>query len=179
MIEEKIKNLFDFRYIKTFEVKDIADTVASFSNEWFIDTSRQDNGISQRETFVFWIADTKDRVLTIKNEFHKVTNQIFPIIDSLEKRANGVVARALLAKLEANSQVYPHKDSGRIFESGRRFHVPIITNNQSYITVNDVQLHMMQGECWEINNCAKHSAKNLGQTDRVHLIVDVILKEYL
>jgi hypothetical protein len=40
------------------------------------------------------------------------------------------------------------------------------------------EVFMNAGECWEISNLRTHSAKNDGDTDRVHLIFDVI-PEYL
>jgi hypothetical protein len=33
---------------------------------------------------------------------------------------------------------------------------------------------MKLGECWEVNNAKIHGCYNLGKTDRVHLMVDII-----
>jgi hypothetical protein len=188
MIKEKTEQLFDCRFIVDYEITDIARAVSNFRSEWSIDTSRQDYGNSQRETSCFWLVDIeppknsnsrKDSRIALKNESNLITKQLFSIIESLEVISNGKVGKALLARLTPHSQVYPHKDRGLLFECSRRFHIPITTNDQSYITVGATKLNMRQGECWEINNCATHSAQNLGKTDRVHLIVDIILNEYM
>jgi hypothetical protein len=89
---------------------------------------------------------------------------------------NGKIMRALLVKLTAGKSIRPHVDVvGFSLSIGRRIHIPIQTNDDCFFTVGDDKRNLKLGEMWEINNDKKmHSAENLGQTDRIHLIVDWI-----
>ncbi len=68
-------------------------------------------------------------------------------------------------------------DSGVANGKLMRFHWPIVSNFQVKFTVwNDSyehEVHMMQGECWYIDVRKPHRAINDGESDRIHLVVDV------
>jgi hypothetical protein len=182
-LQHKINDSFNFVHFTNFEISELQLAVDSFTNEWIINTDRQNSGLAQSETYTFWIIDLVEgkfqhpfAVYTVND--HKVNDLIFPILEVMEKKTNGLVARAILARLPAKSSVHPHIDSGRLFESSRRFHIPIITNPKCSVVVADREVFMGSGECWEISNLRTHSAVNDGDTDRVHLIFD-IMPEYL
>ena len=70
------------------------------------------------------------------------------------------------------------KDSGVADRKVMRFHFPLITNDRVEFTTWEVngkpkQVHMEVGECWYIDTRKPHRAINNGDTDRVHLVVDV------
>lgn len=184
-LQHKIDDSFDFVRLDDFNIAEISTLVNNFTDEWNIDDVRQKSGLAQSETNVFWIINLVEEkfehplsVYTV-NKTHDVNDPVFPILEFMEKKTNGLVARALLARLPAKSQVHPHKDRGRLFETARRFHIPIITNNKCSVTVADREVFMTAGECWEISNLRTHSAKNNGDTDRVHLIFDIIPKHLI
>ena len=59
-----------------------------------------------------------------------------------------------------------------------RLHFPIITNDSVVFTTWNVDgtkknVHMKVGECWYIDTRKPHQAINSGNTDRLHLVVDV------
>ena len=59
-----------------------------------------------------------------------------------------------------------------------RFHFPIITNSKSLFTMwnlNNIArtYHMNVGEVWSIDTRKPHQAINAGDTERIHLVVDV------
>jgi hypothetical protein len=85
------------------------------------------------------------------------------------------IKQAMLTRLSSGSEIKRHKDKGPITSRSHRIHVPIITNTECVFTVAEEQVHMNQGQIWAIDNVGKyHSVKNGGNTDRVHLIIDVI-----
>lgn len=104
-----------------------------------------------------------------ENELSKIENDI-----KLSTGENGKIMRALLVKLTAGESIRPHVDSvGFSLVICRRIHIPIQTNDNCFFTVGDDRRNLKLGELWEINNDKKrHSVENLGETDRVHLIVD-------
>jgi hypothetical protein len=87
---------------------------------------------------------------------------------------NGKIMRALLVKLTAGKSIRPHVDIvGFSLVVCRRIHIPIQTNENCFFTVGEDKRNLKLGEIWEINNDKKeHSVDNLGETDRIHLIVD-------
>jgi aspartyl/asparaginyl beta-hydroxylase (cupin superfamily) len=106
-----------------------------------------------------------------KDEILKIEEQV-----KLNTGENGKIMRALLVKLTAGKSIRPHVDTvGFSLVVGRRIHIPIQTNDDCFFTVGDDRRNLKLGEMWEINNDKKeHSVENLGETDRIHLIVDWI-----
>jgi hypothetical protein len=81
--------------------------------------------------------------------------------------------RALLVNLPSGKLIPFHIDSGFTLASCRRIHIPIQTNENCFFTVGNDKRNLKLGELWEINNDKiQHSVENLGETDRIHLIVD-------
>lgn len=70
------------------------------------------------------------------------------------------------------------KDSG--VEDGKlmRFHIPLITNSEVFFTSWDMfgearTVNMRVGDAWYLDTRKPHRAINKGDTDRIHLVVDV------
>jgi hypothetical protein len=102
-------------------------------------------------------------------------------ISKLENKINsntnedGKIIRAILVNLPSGKSIPIHKDYGQTLVFCRRIHIPIQTNENCFFTVGDDKRNLKLGELWEINNDKKeHSVENLGETDRIHLIVDWI-----
>lgn len=43
-----------------------------------------------------------------------------------------------------------------------------------FFGVGDEKINMKSGECWEINNSRTHFVDNNSETDRVHLLIDIM-----
>lgn len=91
----------------------------------------------------------------------------------------GFIMRAIMVKLPSRKFITPHIDTaGESLVVCRRIHIPLITNHRCYFTVGNEEKRLPVGELWEINNDKKlHSVSNLGDIDRVHLIVDWLKTE--
>jgi len=57
-----------------------------------------------------------------------------------------------------------------------RIHVPIITNSDAHLIVNEKSQHLETGYAWTFDNQADHGVVN-GNEERVHLIFDVPFSE--
>ena len=69
-------------------------------------------------------------------------------------------------------------DSGVQDGKEMRFHFPLITNDDVVFTMWGVDgkpksVNMQVGECWYLDTRKPHRAINNGNTDRIHLVVDV------
>lgn len=85
-----------------------------------------------------------------------------------------------LLRLKAGSVIKEHRDFGLAFEDGEvRLHVPITTNPNLEFYLNQQRVVMNVGECWFLNFNYHHRVSNLGDTDRIHLVIDCKVNEWL
>jgi hypothetical protein len=87
---------------------------------------------------------------------------------------------ARLLSLSAGSSIREHRDSGLGWEEGEvRLHVPIITNSQVEFFLNGQRVVMQEGEYWYLDLGNLHRVENRGDQDRIHLVVDCVLNDWL
>jgi hypothetical protein len=127
-----------------------------------------------------------------------LASQLYP-----DPRANGSVAntafldrcpniQAVLAQFQCNLQcvrflrlaagstIREHRDYDLGYDEGRiRLHIPIITNPQVEFFLDAHRVDMNEGECWYLDLSLPHWVANRGPTDRVHLVIDCELNEWL
>lgn len=99
------------------------------------------------------------------------------IVEELEHIYNGTAAGVVYSRIPAGKGVDAHIDKGYHPENSHRLHIPIITNNEVMFTIEDKSINMTVGSCYEVDNLLTHSVKNLGVTDRIHLIIDIVPKD--
>jgi mannose-6-phosphate isomerase-like protein (cupin superfamily) len=81
--------------------------------------------------------------------------------------------------LEAKANIKPHRDLGYCFEQGLiRIHIPVETNDQVQLIVNDEHIKMKAGECWYCNFNEIHEVKNNSDEPRTHLILDCVVNDW-
>lgn len=86
----------------------------------------------------------------------------------------GRPARAMLVRLPPGGRVAPHTDTGIYADATERFHLPIITNPDAWMVVDDVKYHLKAGTVYALDKHVEHSAGNDGASPRIHMIVDVM-----
>jgi mannose-6-phosphate isomerase-like protein (cupin superfamily) len=85
-----------------------------------------------------------------------------------------------LMKLNAGAIIKEHTDHEMNFEEGEaRFHIPVQTNEQVDFYVLNEKIPMKEGECWYLNLSLKHRVTNAGTTDRVHLVIDCLVNDWV
>ena len=85
-----------------------------------------------------------------------------------------------LMKLNAGAVILPHQDTDMNFEAGEvRFHIPIQTNEQVAFYIEEERIPMKAGECWYLNLSQTHRVSNNGTIDRVHLVLDGIVNDWV
>lgn len=83
-------------------------------------------------------------------------------------------------KLGAGSSIREHRDHKLGYEDGIvRVHIPIITNPQVTFRLGGDLVPMLPGEAWYLNFNLPHSVTNGSAEDRVHLVIDCILNDWL
>ncbi len=109
--------------------------------------------------------------LELYSEFEEYLDQLVDYIARFYSD-NGFVVRILFAKLRAGGNIRAHTDSGKSLLDCHRVHIPIVTNEGSIILVGGEEKNMRVGEMWEIDNSNTHAVTNMGEEDRIHLIID-------
>ena len=85
-----------------------------------------------------------------------------------------------LMRLKVGSVIQEHRDHELGFEDGEvRLHIPVITNPQVEFWLNQIRVVMNEGECWYLNVNQPHRVANRGTADRVHLVIDCVVNDWL
>lgn len=83
-------------------------------------------------------------------------------------------------RLKAGSVIKPHRDHELGFEDGEvRLHIPVRTNSEVHFILDGQRIVMSEGECWYNNFNLVHSVENRGPTDRIHLVIDCVVNDWL
>ena len=86
--------------------------------------------------------------------------------------ADGIVIRAMVAKLVAGGKILPHIDLAPDFAATHRIHVPLVTNDMVDFEVGGEIFHLQEGVAYEISNLDAHGVHNRSAEDRIHFIFD-------
>lgn len=90
------------------------------------------------------------------------------------------IGAARLLKLKAGSRILEHQDDYLSLEDGEvRLHIPVQTapEVEFYLAGERVPLHA--GEVWYLNFNLPHRVENPSPIDRVHLVVDCVVNDWL
>lgn len=85
-----------------------------------------------------------------------------------------------LLRLHAGSSIAEHVDRALDFDDGEvRLHIPIVTSDDVKFFLDGARLVMAPGECWYTNVNLPHSVENRGVADRIHLVIDCQVDDWL
>jgi hypothetical protein len=83
-------------------------------------------------------------------------------------------------RLKAGSTIKEHSDFNLSLEDGEvRLHIPVTTNPAVDFVMDGVRIVMRPGEVWYHNFNTLHSVANRGATDRIHLVLDCFVSDWL
>ncbi len=96
------------------------------------------------------------------------------LIMQLMARVSGErLGRCMINKVCPGGRIFPHADTPAHAEYYDRFHIVIASNDKSLFRAGDELLNMRPGEVWWFDNSIEHEVRNEGDSDRIHLIVDI------
>ncbi|HVS40434.1 MAG TPA: aspartyl/asparaginyl beta-hydroxylase domain-containing protein [Gemmataceae bacterium] len=85
-----------------------------------------------------------------------------------------------LLRLRPGARIREHRDPALSPDDGEvRLHVPVTTNLAVEFVVNGEKLRLAPGEVWYVNFSLPHRVANRGATDRVHLVIDCVVNDWL
>lgn len=83
-------------------------------------------------------------------------------------------------KLAAGASIKEHRDYNLGYEDGEvRLHIPVVTHPEVEFYLSGRRVLMAEGECWYLDFNQPHRVENKGGTERVHLVVDCVVDEWL
>lgn len=132
-----------------------------------------------------WLEKNKDIKFVLQDTSLR---KLFPEVDELLSHFNTKIHRIRFMKLSSQKgELDRHtdqvdKDIGTDIGKLIRIHFPICTNEKVIFTswnYNGVknEINMREGECWYLDIRKPHKAINKGDTDRIHLVIDIELNE--
>ncbi len=97
-------------------------------------------------------------------------------LERIAEAENAILGRAKIVCLPPGNVVYPHVDRGEYYRVRNRYHL-VLNSTGSWMRAGDEDVWMKTGELWWFDNKAEHEARNDGDTDRIHLIFDLLPEE--
>lgn len=113
----------------------------------------------------------------------KTTIKLKPYTDYLltELFPSHSMFRCQIVSLKPGQNVYPHIDPRYYHKHGKRIHIPLKVNNESFhvhfIPEKNYDMtfsKMTEGMITDFDNITPHSAFNYGTTERIHIICDIV-----
>ena len=84
------------------------------------------------------------------------------------------IGSAVLYSMHPGAEVHPHRDlSGTLALGGVKYHVPLETNPGVTFQIGRKNFSMKAGELWALNTSYIHGVQNHGESERIHLVVQV------
>lgn len=176
-----------FRHIGTVDVQPLVQVVESLGEDaWFEYVRRQERFQPHRQTQTIPLLYDEDMRHANPTEWPRYA-QVRPVLEpvfELIRKANppaedtggeGYFNRVILARLNPDAVITPHKDIGDTMMRSHRNHLAIVTNDQVVFGIGEEVQHLAAGEIWEINNRRNHAVRNLGCDPRTHLILDYVV----
>lgn len=85
-----------------------------------------------------------------------------------------------LLKLNAGAIIKEHRDKELNFERGEiRLHIPVITHEDVEFYLDHERIYLKEGECWYLNFDLPHRISNNSNTDRIHLVIDAEVNDWV
>jgi len=103
-----------------------------------------------------------------------------PAFRAVLERFQCPLKAARLMRLSAGSTIKEHDDFDPDAANGvARLHVPITTNKQVEFLLNRRPVPMSAGSVWYLRLSDPHAVFNRGASDRVHLVIDARVNDWL
>lgn len=104
----------------------------------------------------------------------------FPSVKKLLQNLECPIMAVRFLNLQAGAIIKQHTDKELAFEKGEaRLHFSVFTNPGVEFYCEDDRIYLQEGECWYLNANLPHKVSNHGNTNRIHLVVDCKVNDWL
>ena len=112
-------------------------------------------------------------------KFQKLIDNVLKSLQDIFNYENPVVIKLMFSKLLPRGEISKHIDEAEILRIVQRIHVPLVTNSDVTVTINNKKYKMETGKIYNFNNTLSHSVVNNSDMERVHLIIDYVDQKVL
>jgi hypothetical protein len=103
-----------------------------------------------------------------------------PYLKKVLQSFNCPLQAVRLLKLNAGSSIKEHRDAELNFENGEiRLHIPVNTHPDVEFFLDKERLTLHEGECWYMNFNLLHAINNNSPVNRVHLVIDAEVNDWV
>lgn len=170
-----------FDLVGTIDVDPIVKALKEYNFLWTCSTERQTTqGSPHTDTEVIYLR--MPYLIDKRSIFDDLDVTEYPVmsfpefydaVEAVAKLAYASPARAMITKLKPNGHIIPHIDEGPYSDATDRYHCVLTTNDKCLMRIGDDHVFGKPTEVWYFDKHAEHEVLNNGDTDRIHLIVDV------
>ena len=164
LLKSEVKNLIDVKWIGHF-VKQ------NYHGNWSVIPLTAREGVTHPVQMAAAIPGDYNFVPTPFLE-------LCPYIQSVLEYFKTEKCSVRLMKLTPGSEIKEHRDYD-LDEGEVRIHIPVFTNDKVSFYVNNTKVEMKEGECWYLRLSDPHRVLNKGETDRIHLVIDLKVNDWL
>ena len=197
--EEHLNKKFKFKLIKNHDISEIRDLLLSYTDEdWGVESMTQELYKTQKDTnsiMVAWVPNSfHTQHIPFQIEKLCIDDKLYDLVTAFANEIadlyGGKHGRIWIARLPAGKEIPRHIDHFDHFTGMRasdelyalavhRIQLSITTNDDVWFDMDGDKLHMEPGECWEINHHVPHEVVNNGDTDRIHICIDILPYKWL
>ena len=91
-------------------------------------------------------------------------------LPEIKQILGGEWTKMFFLKLPRKGKIHKHIDTPRLEET---YHIPIETNDLCINYMEDEPYHLEVGKIYWVDRSREHHSVNLGDSDRVHLLIEV------
>jgi hypothetical protein len=119
--------------------------------------------------------DYKNIMTIITEEHDEISKEVWKIANLIKNKfgSKSKITKLFLAKLKPNGHISSHTDDGNLAKI-HRCHLVIKSNDSCIFTIKNNNYVFPVGLVFEVNNEVLHSVYNKGDSDRIHLIIDIL-----
>lgn len=100
-----------------------------------------------------------------------------PFVFGLMAKVRGErLGSVVISRVPPGYTILPHKDMVGMEKYYDRFHLVLQTNEKVSFLIDGENVRMSKGDVWWFDHTKLHSVSNLGDCDRIHMIVDIKLR---
>lgn len=109
-----------------------------------------------------------------KTEWYACFPKLSALLERVALELRGELSRVMIVNLKPKGRVYRHLDSGEYYKIRNRYHLVLYSKGGSRMQIEDEEILFQEGELWWYDNKSHHESYNDSDTDRVHVIFDVL-----
>lgn len=170
------------------DVSKLAAEIASQPDLFDEVTDRQDYpGSAHRDSKTIFLRWCKG--LDVKSAFSEIPAFDFPAMGKLATARELInyaihragaqqLGRVLVVSLRPGGVVTPHADEGAYADFYERFHIVLKSEPGNIFRCEDETVEMKTGDLWCFNHKTEHEVRNMSDSNRIHLIIDMVAPEF-